>query len=142
MKGFKMLVKIFIKRNIKEGKEKEVFALIKKLRFEAMNQAIAALNKAADLILIDGNKTPQQSDRMVAIIKGDQRVDCISAASILAKVARDREMFELDERFPEYGFSRHKGYPTKAHFMALEIHGPIDEHRQSFAPVSRLVHSG
>lgn len=110
--------------------------------FEAMNQAIAALNKAADIILIDGNRTPQQSDRMIAIIKGDQRVDSISAASILAKVARDREMFELDERFPEYGFARHKGYPTKAHFMALEIYGPIDEHRYSFSPVSRLTLSG
>ena len=76
---------------------------------------------------------------MVAIIKGDQRVDSISAASILAKVARDREMFELDERFPEYGFARHKGYPTKAHFGALDEYGVINEHRRSFAPVARCL---
>lgn len=107
--------------------------------FEAMNQAIASLDKVADIILIDGNKIPQQSDRMIAIIKGDQRVDCISAASILAKVARDREMLELDARFPEYGFARHKGYPTKAHFGALDEYGVINEHRRSFAPVARCL---
>ena len=107
--------------------------------FEAMNQAIASLDKVADIILIDGNKTPQQSDRMIAIIKGDQRVDCISAASILAKVARDREMFELDVHFPEYGFARHKGYPTKAHLEALKQHGPLVQHRHSYGPVSCLV---
>ena len=99
----------------------------------------ASLNKAADIILIDGNKTPRQSDRMIAIIKGDQRVDCISAASILAKVARDREMLELDARFPEYGFARHKGYPTKIHLEALQQHGPIVQHRRSYGPVSCLV---
>lgn len=107
--------------------------------FEAMNQAITSLNKVADIILIDGNKTPQQGDRMIAIIKGDQRVDCISAASILAKVARDREMLELDARFPEYGFARHKGYPTKIHLEALQQHGPIVQHRRSYGPVSCLV---
>ena len=73
------------------------------------------------------------------VVKGDLRVQEISAASIIAKVTRDREMEELDKEFPQYGFAKHKGYPTKAHFAAIEEHGVIAEHRRSFKPVKRVL---
>ena len=74
-----------------------------------------------------------------AVVKGDLRVAEISAASILAKVTRDREMDELDAQYPQFGFAKHKGYPTKAHFAALEEHGVIEQHRKSFKPVKRIL---
>lgn len=101
----------------------------------AMRRAVLALDQAPQLALVDGNRLPQLDCVAYAIIKGDARVACISAASILAKVYRDRRMRELDQRFPEYGFAQHKGYPTPAHKKALTVHGPIAEHRRSFAPV-------
>jgi ribonuclease HII len=105
----------------------------------AMQRAIAGLNVQPDLALIDGNKTPQLTMDSIAVVKGDLRVDEISAASILAKVVRDDEMFELDNRHPQFGFAKHKGYPTKAHFEAIAKYGVIEEHRKSFKPVKRVL---
>ncbi|MDH5633671.1 MAG: ribonuclease HII [Gammaproteobacteria bacterium] len=107
--------------------------------FLAMRKAVEGLVPAAGVALIDGNRVPGGPCEEVAIIKGDQRVACISAASILAKVARDREMEQLDKIFPQYGFARHKGYPTKEHIHALNTYGVIAEHRKSYAPVARLL---
>lgn len=107
--------------------------------FMAMRKSLEALVPAAGIALIDGNRIPGGSGDQVAVIKGDQRVPCISAASILAKVARDREMEQLDKIFPQYGFARHKGYPTREHLDALNTHGIIAEHRKSYSPVARLL---
>jgi ribonuclease HII len=75
----------------------------------------------------------------IAVVKGDLRVAQISAASIIAKVVRDQEMEQLDKEFPQFGFAKHKGYPTKAHFEAIEQHGVIEQHRRSFGPVKRAL---
>jgi ribonuclease HII len=93
------------------------------------------LNHTPDMVLVDGNKKPPLAYPVMAIVRGDGRVPQISAASILAKVARDAEMVELDKQFPGYGFAQHKGYPTKKHFAALQDLGACVIHRQSFAPV-------
>lgn len=106
---------------------------------QAMKQSVEALDTSPDIALIDGNKTPDLACRAEAIVKGDARVAAIAAASILAKVERDRQMLALHEQYPEYEFDRHKGYPTKAHMALLEIHGPCPEHRKSFGPVKRLL---
>ncbi|WP_158135220.1 ribonuclease HII [Photobacterium damselae] len=105
----------------------------------AMQRAVAGLNITPDFVLIDGNKTPELPMPAQAVVKGDLRVAEISAASILAKVTRDREMDELDAQYPQFGFAKHKGYPTKAHFAALEEHGVIEQHRRSFKPVKRIL---
>ncbi|EJN6961783.1 ribonuclease HII [Photobacterium damselae] len=105
----------------------------------AMQRAVAGLNITPDFVLIDGNKTPELPMPAQAVVKGDLRVAEISAASILAKVTRDREMDELDAQYPQFGFAKHKGYPTKAHFAALEEHGVIEQHRKSFKPVKRIL---
>ncbi|AWK81166.1 ribonuclease HII [Photobacterium damselae] len=105
----------------------------------AMQRAVAGLNITPDFVLIDGNKTPELPMAAQAVVKGDLRVTEISAASILAKVTRDREMDELDAQYPQFGFAKHKGYPTKAHFAALEEHGVIEQHRKSFKPVKRIL---
>jgi ribonuclease HII len=105
----------------------------------AMQRAIVGLKIFPDLALIDGNQIPILTCKAQAIIKGDETEPAISAASILAKVSRDREMCLLDKEFPQYGFSQHKGYGTKAHLLALEMYGPCVFHRRSFAPV-RLFH--
>ncbi|TLS75725.1 ribonuclease HII [Photobacterium damselae] len=105
----------------------------------AMQRAVAGLNITPDFVLIDGNKTPELPMPAQAVVKGDLRVAEISAASILAKVTRDREMDELDAQYPQFGFAKHKGYPTKAHFSALEEHGVIEQHRKSFKPVKRIL---
>ncbi|MBR9789317.1 MAG: ribonuclease HII [Vibrionaceae bacterium] len=105
----------------------------------AMQRAIAGLNVQPDLVLIDGNRCPELSMDSQAVVKGDLRVAEISAASIIAKVVRDTEMEELDKQYPQFGFAKHKGYPTKAHFEAIEQHGVIDEHRKSFKPVKRAL---
>lgn len=101
----------------------------------AMARALAGLDGAPDLALIDGCFTPDCNVPCRAVIRGDASEAPISAASILAKVERDAHMRVLDARYPQYGFARHKGYPTAAHKAALEIHGPCREHRHSFAPV-------
>ena len=105
----------------------------------AMQRAIAGLNVQPDLVLIDGNRCPELPMDAQAVVKGDLRVAEISAASIIAKVVRDTEMEELDKQYPQFGFAKHKGYPTKAHFDAIEQYGVIDEHRKSFKPVKRAL---
>ncbi len=105
----------------------------------AMQRAVEGLNVTPDLVLIDGNRCPQLPMQSQAVVKGDLRVAEISAASIIAKVVRDQEMEELDKQHPEFGFAKHKGYPTKAHFEAIDQHGVIDQHRKSFKPVKRAL---
>ena len=102
----------------------------------AMSRAVAALSIQPGFVFIDGNRCPHLPMPCEAVVKGDSRVAEISAASILAKVARDQEMIALDARYPEYGFAQHKGYPTKAHFAALAEHGVLAEYRRSFKPVA------
>lgn len=105
----------------------------------AMQRAVAGLALAPDCVLIDGNRCPKLPMRSQAVIKGDSRVAEISAASILAKVTRDREMVELDRQFPDYGFAQHKGYPTPFHLERLAYLGATEHHRRSFAPVKRAL---
>ncbi|MCH8543624.1 MAG: ribonuclease HII [Alcanivorax sp.] len=105
----------------------------------AMQRAVAGLGLAAEGVLVDGNRAPDFGVPAEPVVKGDGRIPAISAASILAKVARDAEMQQLHERHPEYGFDRHKGYPTAVHLAALERFGPLPEHRRSFAPVARAL---
>ena len=105
----------------------------------AMRRAVDALAPQAEYLLVDGNRLSGHALPGQAVVKGDARHPAIAAASILAKVARDAQMAELDLRYPEYGFARHKGYPTKEHLAALEAHGPLAEHRKSFAPVQRQL---
>ncbi|MCF6191323.1 MAG: ribonuclease HII [Cocleimonas sp.] len=109
----------------------------------AMKRAVEGLSIKPDHLKIDGNRCFCKEDEieisMEAIIKGDSKVAAISAASIIAKVARDKEMVELDKQYPQYGFACHKGYPTKAHREALKKHGAICEHRRSFKPVRDVL---
>jgi len=102
----------------------------------AMQRAVAGLSVAPTLVLVDGNKAPEMPCPVRAIVKGDQLEQCISAASIVAKVLRDRFMLMLDKKYPLYGFAKHKGYPTGSHMQALKAHGPSRVHRYSFAPVT------
>ncbi|GLS82712.1 ribonuclease HII [Paraferrimonas haliotis] len=105
----------------------------------AMQRAVANLPQRPERVLIDGNRCPQLPMPAQAVIGGDGKEACISAASILAKVARDQEMLELHQQYPQYGFDKHKGYPTKAHLEALAQHGVLTCHRQSFGPVKRVL---
>lgn len=105
----------------------------------AMKRAVEALSIKPDHLQIDGNRCPEMKYSMEAIIKGDSKIAAISAASIIAKVARDAEMVALDKRYPEYGFATHKGYPTKKHREALLKYGVIAEHRTSFKPVRQII---
>jgi len=107
----------------------------------AMQRAVQRLTIQPDFVFIDGNRCPDLTMPSEAIVKGDLRVAEISAASIIAKVTRDREMVELDTRYPQYGFAKHKGYPTKAHFAAIQEHGVISEYRKSFKPVKAILDS-
>ena len=108
--------------------------------FVAMKRAVESLSVQPDHLQIDGNRCPPDLDySMEAIIKGDSKIAAISAASIIAKVARDAEMIALDKRYPEYGFAAHKGYPTKKHREALLQYGAISEHRRSFKPVKSVL---
>ena len=101
-----------------------------------MRRAVLALTPCPSLALLDGNATPKEMPCATqAIIKGDQLHACISAASILAKTTRDAIMMAMHDRWPNYGFALHKGYPTKRHLEALQQHGAIGIHRQSYAPV-------
>ncbi|MCL6272002.1 ribonuclease HII [Sansalvadorimonas sp. 2012CJ34-2] len=101
----------------------------------AMQRAVAGLSVKPTLVLVDGNRTPDFGIPARAEVKGDGRIAEISAASILAKVARDREMVELDRQYPGYGIADHKGYPTKAHMEAIKKLGVTPIHRRSFKPV-------
>jgi ribonuclease HII len=105
----------------------------------AMQRAVAGLGITPDMVLIDGNRCPVLPMASQAVVRGDSKVAEISAASILAKVTRDREMVELDRQFPEYGFAKHKGYPTPVHLESLSRLGAISHHRRSFAPVKRAL---
>ena len=105
----------------------------------AMQRAVAGLAIVPELVLIDGNRCPELPMPAQAVVKGDSLVQEISAASILAKVIRDREMVELDKTFPEYGFAKHKGYPTAYHLEKLAQYGATEFHRKSFAPVRRAL---
>ncbi|RKQ41343.1 ribonuclease HII [Enterobacter sp. R1(2018)] len=105
----------------------------------AMQRAVAGLAIAPEFVLIDGNRCPALPVPALAVVKGDSRVAEISAASILAKVTRDREMATLDVSFPQYGFAQHKGYPTAFHLEKLAEHGATEHHRRSFAPVRRAL---
>lgn len=106
----------------------------------AMRRAVLALGTRPGLVLVDGNRLPDlDAYRMRAIVKGDLTEPCISAASILAKQYRDRQMLELDRIYPEYQFARHKGYPTELHRELLKQHGVSPVHRRSFRPVRELL---
>lgn len=105
----------------------------------AMHRAVSGLALSPEFVFVDGKFSPQWDYASQAVIKGDAKVPAIAAASILAKVTRDEEMQALDARYPGYGFSAHKGYPTSAHLEALTRLGPCAIHRRSFAPVARLI---
>jgi ribonuclease HII len=110
----------------------------------AMQRAVQDLSVTPDYVLVDGNRCPvfmsaNGNIDSQAVVKGDDRVAEISAASILAKVVRDDEMFALDELHPEYGFAKHKGYPTKAHLEKIVEHGVLDCYRASFKPVAQVI---
>ncbi|WP_369427205.1 ribonuclease HII [Providencia sp. PROV236] len=105
----------------------------------AMQRAVAGLSITPDFVLVDGNRCPKLSMPSQAVVKGDSLVKEISAASILSKVVRDREMVALDKTYPEYGFAKHKGYPTAYHLEKLAQHGATKFHRTSFAPVRRAL---
>lgn len=105
----------------------------------AMKRAIEVLNIEPDIVLVDGNYTPSINFKKKAIVKGDSFISEISAASIIAKVERDNEMIALDEIYPGYGFSSHKGYPTKQHIESLKRLGITDIHRITFSPVSKYL---
>lgn len=108
----------------------------------AMKRAVEALSIQPEFVLVDGNRLPQWKYTSEAVIKGDSRVAVISAASILAKVQRDREMNAVDSQYPQYGFAEHKGYPTAKHLAALSLHGITPLHRRSYAPVARIISAG
>ncbi len=108
----------------------------------AMRRAVEQLAIQPEHILVDGNKIPQGlAVSCDAIVGGDALHAEISAASILAKVVRDHQMYELDQQYPQYGFAKHKGYPTKAHLEAIAEFGVIAEHRRSYAPVKKVLHN-
>ena len=108
---------------------------------KAMERSVMALTVQPQQVFVDGNFCPRLAVPCRAIIRGDATEPAISAASILAKVARDSEMQRLDSSYPQYGFAAHKGYPTKAHLLALRRYGPCPIHRRSFAPVRELLSS-
>jgi len=105
----------------------------------AMKRAIERLAITPHLVQVDGNKRPKINLPCEAIVKGDSKVQAISAASILAKVARDAELYALDKQYPQYGFAKHKGYPSTAHLLALKTHGICPHHRLGYAPVKALL---
>ncbi len=111
----------------------------------AMQRAISAMQAqfavTPDLVQVDGNKCPKIDLPCEAIVQGDSKVQAISAASILAKTARDAELYLLDKQYPMYGFAQHKGYPTAAHMALLQQHGVSAIHRRSYAPVKKLLSS-
>lgn len=106
----------------------------------AMTIAVSELDQQPDYVMIDGNRIPKEiMIRAEAVVKGDDRVACISAASIIAKVARDNEMIEMDDVYPGYGLAKHKGYPTKVHIEALYKLGVTKIHRKTFGPVKKVL---
>lgn len=114
---------------------------IQSANYAAMAGALAKLDPAADFALVDGFTIRGCLLPQLRIVKGDQRSQSIAAASIIAKVTRDRMMHELDVKYPEYGFASHKGYATQRHLDAIQAHGPCPIHRKSFAPISSALES-
>jgi ribonuclease HII len=108
----------------------------------AMKRAVESLTVSIDCALIDGNRSPQLEIESKCVVKGDQRVALIAAASILAKQARDREMRDWDKKYPQYGFAKHKGYPTKKHLEALDEYGICAIHRKTYGPVQARMTTG
>lgn len=109
----------------------------------AMRRAVHGLERLPEKVWIDGNRVPPDLGcEAEAVIKGDSKIIQISAASVLAKTARDAEMYALAERYPQYGFEQHKGYGTAEHLAALQRHGALPEHRRSFAPVREILAQG
>ena len=104
-----------------------------------MERAIKNLSEVPEKVIVDGQYTPEIDVPCEAIIRGDTTEESIMAASILAKVERDLIMFELDKKYPNYRFAKHKGYPTKVHLQALREFGPCDQHRKSFKPIKNLL---
>ncbi len=115
---------------------------IQQSNYQAMARAIEDLSPGADYLLIDGFKVPGLAPPQERLIKGDRRSQSIAAASVVAKVTRDRLMQEYSETYPVYGFAAHKGYGTRAHLEAIAAHGPCPIHRMSFAPLSHRPDSG
>ena len=107
----------------------------------AMRRAVEQLRIAPSEVLIDGNQCPVVAYPVRAVVRGDSTIAAISAASILAKTARDAEMLRLHQLYPHYGLDRHKGYPTAVHLAALQTHGVAEIHRRSYAPIRRLLES-
>ena len=107
-----------------------------------MKRAIESLTPCPTLALVDGNRAPDVNCQVKTIVQGDRLEPAISAASILAKVTRDRFMLEMHGQFPQYGFDRHKGYPTAEHMRLLQEWGPCEIHRRSFAPVRNAMQGG
>ena len=105
----------------------------------AMKRAVEGLQVMPHHALVDGNRVPELSCSAEAIVGGDNLVDCISAASIIAKVERDHEMIQMDSHYPGYGLAKHKGYPTRVHMAALKQLGITEIHRRSFGPVRRVL---
>ena len=105
----------------------------------AMHRAVDALAIRPEFVVVDGNRLPKWDYDGQAVVKGDQRMSCISAASIIAKVTRDRDMSDLASVYPDYGFNQHKGYPTALHKAALARYGATDQHRKTFAPVKAVL---
>jgi len=105
----------------------------------AMQRAVAGLSRAPDDVWVDGNRCPNWAWRSQAVVKGDDKVAAIAAASILAKTARDQFMCRLHDDYPAYGFAQHMGYGTAVHLAALQVHGACPQHRRSFAPVKLVL---
>jgi len=105
----------------------------------AMQRAVAGLSRAPDDVWVDGNRCPDWAWRSQAVVKGDDKVAAIAAASILAKTERDHFMRRLHDDYPDYGFAQHMGYGTAVHLAALKAHGACPQHRRSFAPVKRVL---
>ncbi|MBO6071015.1 MAG: ribonuclease HII [Succinivibrionaceae bacterium] len=105
----------------------------------AMTRAVDALKTTPEFVLVDGNRLPKWNYASEAVVKGDARVPEISAASIIAKVYRDRQMVELDRMFPQYGFAKHKGYPTAEHLEAIRRYGVNEYYRKSYKPVAMII---
>lgn len=105
----------------------------------AMQRAVTGLGRAPDEVMVDGNRRPKWGWRSQAVVRGDDKIAAIAAASILAKTERDRFMRRLHDEFPQYGFAQHMGYGTAAHLDALKLHGACPHHRRSFGPVKLVI---
>lgn len=139
-KLFDIIISNAIAYSIKSADEAEIEQLnILNAALLAMKRAVESLSITPTVVQIDGNKAPKLMIPTETIVQGDLKIAAISAASILAKVARDRDMLEIDKIYPEYGFANHKGYGTKEHLAAIAKFGVLSIHRKSFSPIKYLV---